>query len=1001
MRFRPYSGVAAAAFGWFAVTGAFSQYSSVETDDLRLIYVDPFQTYLVSHVGRCFTNSLSFEHTLLGYTPTQKITVLLNDFSDMGNASATAVPRNSLAVQLAPFATAYESVSPNERFNWVMNHELVHIATQDMATRADLRARAFFGGKVLPNNDDPESILYFYLTAPRASSPGWYLEGSAVFVETWLASGQGRAQGPYDEMVFRSKVRDGSKIYDPLGLVSQGIKDDFQVEVNSYLYGTRFMTYLAYRYSPEDVIRWISRPEGSRAYYAKNFEAVFGAPLNTVWGEWIAFEKQFQNANLEEIRKYPTTPYKDLSTRALGSVSRAFVDDDARKMYVAFYYPGLVAHIGSISLDDGKVTPIHEVKGPVLLSVASLAWDPGRRMIYYTTDNAEYRDLRELDPATGKTRLLMKDVRIGDLAFDRADGSVWGIRILNGLSTLVRIPFPFNEWKQIYTFPYGTVPYDLDVSPDGTLVSASVGGIDGLHAIHIMKVEDLLAGKAEPIAKFDFGTFIPSNFTFSPDGKYLYGSSYYTGVSNIFRYELATGKTDALSNAETGFFRPIPRSDGSLIVFRYSGEGFIPATIDPKPLQDVSAIKFLGAELVDKHPIVKDWKLGSPARIPFDDLVIARGPYKPFSSIRSESFYPILEGYKNSPAIGMRFNFADPVQINRLTLNASYSPDTDLPENERLHLRLKFRRFAWQIEAKYNGADFYDLFGPTKVSRKGYSVRSSWEKTLFRDLPKKLTFTIDGAYYGNLDTLPFYQNVASPADRLAQAFVKFHWENVRASLGQVDEEKGQRAELFLSEAYTPGAQCNTALAPGGVCDQATAPPAGFYPQILATYDVGFPLPGANWSVWLRNAAGAGIGDPINPFAQFFFGGFGNNWVDHGDIHRYRNFYAFPGIDLNEVGGRTFAKAILEWNLPPLRFNRFGASGFYGSWARTSLFVAGLTTDFDHAPTHQTLADAGVQIDFRFTWLNRLNMTLSTGYAAAFETGFDTRREAMLSLKVMP
>ena len=33
-----------------------------------------------------------------------------------------------------------------------------------------------------------------------------------------------------------------------------------------------------------------------------------------------------------------------------------------------------------------------------------------------------------------------------------------------------------------------------------------------------------------------------------------------------------------------------------MIVFRYSGEGFVPAVIaDPKPLEDVSAITFLGA----------------------------------------------------------------------------------------------------------------------------------------------------------------------------------------------------------------------------------------------------------------------------------------------------------------------------------------------------------------------------------------------------------------------
>ena len=1013
MRNRDLRMVAAGVLAWLLVTTASAQFSSVETNELRLIYLDPFQTYLVPHVGSCFINSLTFERGLLGYTPSQKFTVLLTDLSDSGNASATAVPRDFLALEISPISTAYEAISPNERFNWLMNHEMVHIATVDQAARPDRRARAFFGGKVAPNGEDPESILYYYLTVPRKSSPSWYMEGIAVFIETWMAGGQGRAQGPYDEMVFRSMVRDGSPFYDPLGLVAQGTKIDFQVEVNSYLYGTRFMTYLGYRYSPEEVIRWVSRQEGSAAYYAKNFEKVFGLPLEKAWADWIAFEREFQNANLEGIRKYQTTAYKDLSARALGSVSRAFVDPDARKLYVAFNYPGLVAHIGSISMDDGRVQPIAEVKGPVLFTVTSLAFDPRRHLLFYTTDNTDYRDVRSLDPRTGQTKTLLKDARIGDLVFDRGDGSLWGIRHFNGIATLVQIPPPYAAWKQVRSWPYGEVPYDLDVSPDGTLLSASIGGIDGLHAVHVMKTEDLLAGRVEPVAKFDFGTFIPSSFTFSADGRFLYGSSYYTGVSNIFRYELASGKTEALSNAETGFFHPIPQDDGSMIVFRYSGDGFVPATIDPKPLEDVSAITFLGAELVEKHPIVKDWKVGSPARIPFEDLVVARGPYPSFKSIRSESFYPILEGYRDSPAVGMRFNFSDPLQLNRFTLNASYSPDSNLEASQRLHLHLQYRRYNWKVDAKLNGADFYDLFGPTKTSRKGYSLRTAWDHTLFQDRPRKLTLTVDGAYYGGLDTLPDYQDVASPASQLATAFVKLDFENIRGSLGRVDQEKGQRAKLIVSETYTPGSTCDTATAPGGVCDVQTAPPGGFYPQILATYDVGFQLPLTHSSIWLRAAAGAGIGDPLNPYAQFFFGAFGNNWVDNGELRRYREFYAFPGLAINEVGGRTFAKSTLDWNLPPIRFLHFGTPGFYGSWIRTSLFVAGLATNFDHryedvglpsAPVRQKIAqnigDAGLQMDLRFTALSRLDMTLSVGYAAAFERGVAPRHEAMISVKVM-
>lgn len=984
-----------------AATAVRAELDALETRDLRLVYRDPLQTYLVGHVGRCFTNSLDFEHRLTGYVPSERITVVLDDDSDAGNASAAAVPRNLLSVETAPLSNAYETVSPNERMNWLMNHELVHIAMVDQATRADRRARAAFGGKVMPSAEDPESILWYYLTVPRDAAPRWYHEGIAVFLETWMAGGQGRAQGAYDEMVFRSMVRDGSRIYDPLGLVAQGTKIDFQVEVNSYLYGTRFMTYLAYRYSPEAVVRWVSRPEGSASYYASNFERVFGLPLSRAWSEWIAFEERFQEANLEAIRKYPTTTATDISARALGSVSRAYLDPERRKLYVAFSYPGLVAHIGSISLDDGAVHPIVEVKSPVLFSVTSLAWDPERRLLFYTTDNREFRDIVSLDPDTGRTRTLLKDARIGDLSFDRADRSLWGIRHFNGIATLVRVPYPYATWSQVYSFPYGVVPYDLDVSPDGTLLSASVGGVDGLHELHVMRIDDLLAGRESPVARFDFGTFIPSGFVFSDDGRFLYGSSYYTGVSNVFRYDLSTGKLDALTNAETGFFRPIPRADGSLIVFRYSGEGFVPATVEAKaPLEDVSAITFLGARLAEEHPVVKEWRVGPPSRVDLGPLTIRRGPYRSFRSIAGESFYPIVEGYKDTQAVGMRFNFSDPIQLNRVVVNASYSPSRRIPGSERAHLRVQYRRYDWHAEARWNAADFYDLFGPTRTSRKGYALRAGWEHPFVYDPPRRMTLAADAAYYGGLDRLPQYQNVATPSDRLAEASVRLRYENVRSSLGHVDDEKGQRWELWSGADFSRGS---------------------LVPQLLASHDAGFQLPLRHSSIWLRSAAGVGFGDPDDPFAEFFFGAFGNNWVDHREAHRYREPQAFPGLDIDAIGGRSFGKSLLEWNLPPARFERFGTPGFYATWMRPSVFVGGLrfgssVTDVEAcaqlppAPSaepcrlhraQRTFADAGAQLDVRFTALSRLDMTLSFGYAAAFERGAAPRHEGMVSLKVMP
>lgn len=958
----------------------FAQLRSIETPQLRLIYIDPSETFLVPHAVRTFLNSLAFQRKLFGLDPDTRVTVLLVDFQDGGNASATSVPYDGVTIQIAPLSFAFETISGNERLNVIMNHELVHVATMDRPSARDRVFRHVFGGKVLPVAEQPESIAYFFLTAPRVAAPRWYHEGIAVFVDTWMAGGLGRAQSSYDEMVFRSMVRDGVPMYDPLGLVAEGTKIDFQVEVNSYLYGTRFMTWLARRYSPEKLIEWVSRRDGSRAYYSAQFEHVFGVPLERAWAEWIAAEQQFQRANLTAIREHPVTEAHDITARALGSTSRAFYDAATEKIYAAVNYPGALSHIGAISTVTGQVDRIVDIKGPSIYTVSSLAYDAANRIIFYTADNGAYRDLMTVDPTTRRARMLMKDARIGDLAFNAADRTLWGIRHLNGLCTLVRMQPPYAEWQGVATWPYGTVVYDLDVSRDGTRVSASFGEISGKQEVRVFDAASLLANgtAAAPVAQFDFGTSVPNGFTFSRDGRYLFGSSYYTGVSNIFRYDLQEKKLDAMTNAETGFFRPIPLDDGSLIVFRYSGQGFVPARVDAKPLEDVSAITFLGERLAEEHPVVRNWIVGSPAAIPFDDRTPTHA-YKLAGGLGRESAYPIVQGYKNTFAAGYRFNFSDPIQLNRLTAVATVSPAGDLVGEERLHLDAEYRRYDWRARARWNAADFYDLFGPTKRGRKGYAFDLSHVNTLIFDDPRRLTLELSGSIAGRLDVLPEFQNVTVSVDHLATVAAQLAYTDVRKSLGWVDDEGGQRWSIEARGDRVNG---------------------GTVAKFSGTYDQGFPLPLGHSSIWSRSAAGFSPQPADDPFANVFFGGFGNNWIDHLDEKRYREPYRLPGVQIDEIGGRNFVKTGVEWNAPPVRFRRAGIPAFYATWARPALFATTLATNLDAPAIRHVVSDLGGQIDVRFGALSALELTASFGGAVAFEPGVGPRREWFASLKIL-
>ena len=951
-----------------------------ETDEVRLLYFDPFQTYLVPHVLRSAHNSLQFQRQAFDWEPHEKSTVILTDFSDYGNASAGASPYNTVMVSVAPLSRTLETLPRSERIFMLLNHEFVHIANQDVANSQDRRWRRFFGGKPLPTDHHPESILYHYLTVPRGNSPGWFLEGAAVFMETWMSGGIGRGQGAYDEMVFRSMVRDNAYFYSSLGLESEGIAVDFQHGVNAYLYGTRFFSYLAHEYSPQHVIDWLQRSEDSERYYSKQFARVFGKPLEDVWNDWIAFEHVFQEANLEAVREFPLTETPPLTQQALGSISRSYVDEDRGEMIGAFRYPGVVAHVGKLSLRSGEIERVTDIKGPMIYRVTSSAFDPASRTFFYTTDNLAFRDLMAVDVDTGEERMLLRDARIGDIVFNKTDQSLWGLRHLNGYVSLVRIPYPYTEWNLVYAWPYGDVAYEMDISPDGEMLSASVGQIGGRQYLRVFRISDLLEERAEPIAEFDFTPASPEGFVFSPDSKYLFGSSFYTGVSNIFYFEIETSNLEAVSNAETGLFRPIPLQDGRLLVSEYTGQGFVPTIIDPVIFDEAGTITFLGSEVARKHEAVMDWNVAPLLdQIDHEAPTIGQSKYRPYRELGFESAYPVIEGYRDSEALGWHFQLTDPAQLHRLGLTASYSWDDEIPSSEQVHVALDYEALTWYARYRHNGADFYDLAGPTERARKGDAFIVGYNRALIFDKPRQLDFSAELGYYTDLDTLPGNQNVpALIIDEILAADIGLHYTNTRKSIGAVDHEKGFRWDINVEATDTDP-------------DTVTKPHIGF--------DFGFALPWKHSSIWLYSAAGDSNGRRLDPLGNFYFGGFGNNYVDKRDEKRYREYDSMPGFEIDELSGTQFLKSVFEWNLPPIRFREVGSPSFYLKHIRPAVFVGGLRTD-PGEPFERNVTTAGIQLDLEFTIAHRLPMTFSVGYAAGYEHGIRQSDEWMVSLKIL-
>jgi hypothetical protein len=708
---------------------------------------------------------------------------------------------------------------------------------------------------------------------------------------------------------------------------------------------------------------------------------VYGVPLDEEWSKWIAWEQQWQKANLDSLRLNPITSYRVISHSTLGSVSRSFIDTKRNLLYAAVNYPGQVSHIAAINLSNGEKQKLQNIRGGALFYVTSMAYDSTSQKIYFCTDNNHWRDLNVLDLTTGETEMLLKDDRAGDFALNPKDKSLWGVRHYNGISSIVRIPAPYKEWNLVYAWPYGSDVIDLDISPDGTRLTAALAEIDGTQKLIMMDTEKLLGGQFSYEVLFDFDISTPANFVFTPDGKHLFGSTYFSGVSNIVRYDFDTKDMTWVTNCETGLFRPLPVSGDSILCFMYTGRGFVPVMVANRNVNNVNRIRYLGDEVERRHPIVQSWHLvpPSPANVNIDSLVVYQGEYKGMQNISLISAYPVVQGFKDFVGYGLRFDFADPIFSHNIDLTTSYTPNQPLPSDERLHAILNYRFWDWKLSATYNGADFYDLFGPTKVSRKGYSLVAENKGYLVFDEPETMQYRVALGGYWGLERLPEFQNVQTSYDKFLSLNARINYQYLMKSLGAVDDERGVVGQLVS----------HTNLVNGN-----------FFPRVHTNIAYGTQLPIDHSSLWFRGSAGYSFGDRNDPFSSFYFGGFGNNWVDHMDIKRYREEYSFPGVEINSVGGVLYAKGMVEWDLPPIRFRRFGIQSFYCNWARIGLFTSAIGTNFDRSSEQLLVGNAGGQIDFRLVMFSSLESTLSLGYAVAARENQRLTKEFMISLKIL-
>ena len=468
-----------------------------------------------------------------------------------------------------------------------------------------------------------------------------------------------------------------------------------------------------------------------------------------------------------------------------------------------------------------------------------------------------------------------------------------------------------------------------------------------------------------------------------------------------------------MSNAISGYFRPIQIDSDRMFCFRYTSDGFAPVTVPNSPVDNVSSIEFLGNKTVQKHPVLKSWKTEIPTESTFEgnEINSKEGYYQSSKQMTLNYAYPIVVGYKNNVGVGYRFNFKDPFSFRELDFSISYTPnewkngliegDRELDKDEQIHSSINYSAVRlggflsgnYNIFASYNKANFYDLFGPTQRSRKGVSFGFDYSNSIIYDPPSILDVNLGFTGYYGLDQSPEFQQINFSKDEFntnlfydVKASLSFS--HLKRSVGAVEGEKGINTSLAVSSSISEG---------------------NFYPKAYGNLDLGIQLPIKHTSLWFRNSFGNSFSDKINPFTRFGFASFGNNYIDRYSSKMYRSIFSFPGVSFDSdrlLLAKSFYKVMAELVLPPVRFRKFGFFNFFVTNISPSIFTSKLYSNdiissLPNTPEiRENFSNIGAQLDTKLVIFSHLSAVLSVGWARAYDNNMNniSYDEWMISLK---
>lgn len=636
-----------------------AEWRTLESEHFRVTYgpgLEPLAARAAA-VGETTYERLSRD---LARPPRGKVDVLVTDFADFSNGSATVFPSNRIVLYARP---PVDELSLSHFEDWielVMIHELTHVFHTDLTGPVGRAVRGVFGRVPLP-----------WPVFPAIGGPKWSLEGLATVFES-AYTGAGRVHGSYHEMVVRTAILEDA--FESIDRMS-GTSPAWPGQSRVYIYGSKFLDYVARTRGPEALAEVVEKTATALVPPSLSFDRIGKRALG----------ESFTDLHAEWRRELEAT-YRRLadSLRAEGLTSSERV---AGAGYLAGFPRvgpnGWVAYVSS----DGKNSPAARVFDPETgvdrrlarrNSIGPVSWLPDGRMITAQTEFLDpYRIVSDLYRVgtDGSEERLTRGARLDQPDVSPDGRHVVAVEVGDGTNRLVIFDLETREVRPLMTaLPDVHWAYPR-WSPDGERIAAVRWRAGAFHDVVILDARGTVIHEVTRDRAVDTGP------TWSPDGRYVLFSSDRTGIANLFAIDLqagmkAAGDTTTLwqvTNVLTGAFHPEVSQDGRWIYFTgYHADGFAIERIpfDPSSWRPAAPAR---EELADGDR-------GTRKAVPDVPLEPSR-PYSPVQSMLPRYWFP---SYDKSSVTGTFLGLAtggnDLVGRHSWAMAARYAPGERLFE---------------------------------------------------------------------------------------------------------------------------------------------------------------------------------------------------------------------------------------------------------------------------------------------------------------------------------